>query len=64
MLATWKKVKGPPSLLLLKLTPTEIKYETVIENITTWVIVFEAFPGGSVIKNPPTNVGDAGSIPE
>ena len=22
------------------------------------------FPGGSVVKNPPVNAGDAGSIPE
>ena len=22
------------------------------------------FPGGSVVKNPPANAGDAGSIPE
>ena len=64
MSATWKKVKGPHITPFTQVTPTEIKYETVIENITTWVIVFEAFPGGSVIKNPPTNEGDAGSIPE
>ena len=25
--------------------------------------VIEGFPGGSVVKNPPTNVGDAGSVP-
>ena len=25
--------------------------------------VFMDFPGGSVVKNPPANVGDAGSIP-
>ena len=24
---------------------------------------FEDFPGGPVLKNPPANVGDAGSIP-
>ena len=23
-----------------------------------------SFPGGSVVKNPPTHAGDAGSIPE
>ena len=23
----------------------------------------QAFPGGSVVKNPPANAGDAGSIP-
>ena len=25
--------------------------------------LFTGFPGGSVIKNPPANAGDAGSIP-
>ena len=28
------------------------------KNILNW-----AFPGGSVVRNPPTNVGDMGSIP-
>ena len=25
--------------------------------------MLEGFPGGSVVKNPPANTGDAGSIP-
>ena len=29
----------------------------------SWVGVWLGFPDGSVIKNPPANVGDAGSIP-
>ena len=24
---------------------------------------FESFPGGAVVKNPPANAGDTGSIP-
>ena len=27
------------------------------------VVILMGFPGGSVIKNPPANAGDAGSIP-
>ena len=27
------------------------------------VIINEDFPGGSMVKNPPTNAGDMGSIP-
>ena len=26
-------------------------------------IIYRGFPGGSVVKNPPTNAGDKGSIP-
>ena len=26
-------------------------------------VSFKGFPGGSVVKNPPANAGDAGSIP-
>ena len=26
-------------------------------------MIFKGFPGGSVVKNPPANSGDAGSIP-
>ena len=26
-------------------------------------IIFEVFPGGPVVKNPPANAGDMGSIP-
>ena len=30
----------------------------------TWVAKFKGyFPGGSVVKNPPVNAGEAGSIP-
>ena len=35
--------------------------------ILYWIIFTEGFPSGSVVKNPPTNAGDAGdmgSIPE
>ena len=26
--------------------------------------IWEGFPGGSVVKNPPANAGDMGSIPD
>ena len=26
-------------------------------------ILFEVFPGGPMVKNPPANAGDTGSIP-
>ena len=29
----------------------------------THTMVAEGFPGGSVVKNPPANAGDVGSIP-
>ena len=28
------------------------------------VCVYMGFPGGSVVKNPPANAGDTGSIPD
>ena len=31
--------------------------------ITDYCANNEGFPGGSVVKNPPANVGDVGSIP-
>ena len=66
MLAVWKKVRSPHITPFTKVTLIEIKfkYEIVVENVTTWVIVFKGFPGGSVVKNPPTKAGDAGLIPE
>ena len=27
------------------------------------ILFFKGFPGGSVVKNPPANAGDAGSFP-
>ena len=37
----------------------------VIKNILNWtlVIIAQGIPGGSVVKNPPANTGDVGSIP-
>ena len=31
--------------------------------ILVLIVVLTGFPGGSVVKNPPANTGDAGSIP-
>ena len=31
--------------------------------ISTYLPTYLDFPGGSVIKNPPVNAGDVGSIP-
>ena len=31
--------------------------------IFTSVLIFLGFPAGSVVKNPPVNAGDVGSIP-
>ena len=28
------------------------------------IFIFEGFPGGSVVKNPPANAGELGLIPE
>ena len=33
-------------------------------NFLTNPVVSEGFPGGSMVKNPPTNAGDLGLIPE
>ena len=28
------------------------------------LVILRVFPSGSAVKNPPTNAGDAGSVPE
>ena len=35
------------------------------KRLSTWcsVMIYMDFPGGSVVKNPPANAGDMGSIP-
>ena len=40
---------------------TEWRYLLCLYNC--WVSLGRGFPGGSVVKNPPGNAGDAGSIP-
>ena len=32
------------------------------ENVYLYICIKGGFPGGSVVKNPPANAGDAGSI--
>jgi len=32
-------------------------------NVDSHAVKSQGFPGGSVVKNPPVNAGDAGSIP-
>ena len=35
------------------------------QNLMSWSLhLYKGFPGGSVVKNPPTNAGDAVLIPE
>ena len=49
--------------------PLRIKIESL--RYTDWahslnyvgLYLYKGFPGGSVVKNPPANAGDAGSIP-
>ena len=36
---------------------------TYIYNVLIKKYIFRNFPGGPVVKNPPSNAGDAGSIP-
>ena len=36
---------------------------TIVNNIVYLEVVKRDFPGGPVVKNPPHNGGDAGSIP-
>ena len=42
--------------------PQEDEYTTCKNELKEFVSTFEDFPGGSVVKNPPTNTGDMGSI--
>ena len=32
-------------------------------SVITFLFGFTGFPGGSVVKNPPANAGDPGSVP-
>ena len=34
-----------------------------IFDVSTWILVFKAFPGGAEVKASACNVGDLGSIP-
>ena len=34
-------------------------FKVLLENVK-----FQGFPGGSMVKNPPANAGDMGSIPD
>ena len=40
-----------------------ILYVCVYTYIHIYIYVYSGFPGGSVVKNPPANAGDMGSIP-
>ena len=42
------------------------KHSVISDNLVNKVILFKCwgFPGGSVVKNVPTNAGDTGSIPD
>ena len=35
----------------------------MLVNVSQWALPDKGFLGGSVVKNPPANAGDAGSIP-
>ena len=59
-----KLVANPGGLYL----PTSMKFKVVFSGSSPLFLgkeylVFRGFPGGSVVKNPPTNEGDAGFIP-
>ena len=59
-----KLVANPGGLYL----PTSMKFKVVFSGsfplfLGKEYLVFRGFPGGSVVKNPPTNEGDAGFIP-
>ena len=45
-------------LRMLHLTGWRFPY-----TLTFWSSKFRSLPGGSVVKNPPANAGDTGSIP-
>ena len=43
--------------------PGITKSQTWLSDWTTTATAYLSFPGGSVLKNPPANAGDVGSIP-
>ena len=43
--------------------PTALPHISRLKNTTLLDNTKNSFPGGSVVKNPPANAGDAGSIP-
>ena len=38
-------------------------HTNILIHIHTHTHIYGGFPGGSVVKNPPANAGDGGSIP-
>ena len=58
-------MKRSPKLLIIREIKTTVRYHltpvimAVIKKTTN-----RGFPGGSVVKNPPENVVDSGSIPD
>ena len=49
---------------VLDISPTKASYWTSSSSLTTVRKLFRGFPGGSVVKNLPTNPRDTGSIPD
>ena len=43
--------------------PSHLQWGLTSEHHALTATEFQAFPGGSVVKNPPGNAGDTGSIP-
>ena len=41
----------------------KVKYSTVYNNLPSTMLMCRGFPGGSVVRNPPANEVDTGSIP-
>ena len=49
--------------LIYKIRTSDIITKVLIRGLNTFLFKTMSFPGGSVVKNPPANAEDSGSIP-
>ena len=58
----WETVKDRKACMLQSMGLQRVRHKLVAEQQET-PATMRGFPGGSVVKNPPANTGDMGSIP-
>ena len=57
-------VKDRKACMLQSMGLQRVRHNLVAEQKQETPATMRGFPGGSVVKNPPANTGDMGSIPE
>ena len=60
---SFNPLNDPSKMWLLLLPHFTHEKNGSTEKLRSFIRVAEGFPGGSVVKNPPANAGDAGLIP-